>query len=1235
MDKNTPNIYENENSISNQEENINKNFYRRRSTNEEIKNNLLININEYKLNLYSLINKINSSKKIFSKRKENEYILNQLLISSKLNKSTKLLSFLLIFYLNKEDKNQVHYLNYLFSRIIKLSSELNCNLDLENYIFSKDSSFLIDQNNLFYSKNNIFKLKQMINSKNSELNKTIDNLIKDINKNIKIYLDQRKNEFLNRAIMDDNRMNQLDTIINKLCNGKMDISENAEVFYINKKWIFKTKLFLDTLINARKGDVENLLLEEYFSIDKVYSSFLGKQNNSKLKNYYGIVFPGPINNYELIDMKDYWIDPIDSEENILIDKNVVLNEDYCLLEENDWNFLKDIFGVTNEIKRNKIDEQLYKNKIIIFEPRLRLEENKNFLKKRIIQINSNSTVKDFKIKIIRCLNYEINRVDYNNKSLYEENDVVFFAINKKNRDLLIEMCIAFTHNNKIYDSLYIQQIKTDNNEELIKNVFNNYNQKNYYLIAEIVSKNNKKRFIHPIISELDIRNIYNCSVCGEQLNFIEKYNCDLCNLSFYCSKECANTSGEHKILHEYLNKIYIKKFDIKPFLEERIQSKDKNALKGCIGLERNKSSSCINSIIQILSNTKDLTKYFLNNNYMNDINIIDSLTTKDTLVNKYINLIREMWMGTKGNKKDKNLEIFHKEFIQLLIKKIKIETNNNNPNFNNILEILKFILLEFHNELNRYINTEKIVNQEYNEEYGIEDDIKKDNSIINDLFRGIYQSSLSCSRCGNVSMIYDFFLYILLPIPKKNNNLIIKYFSEFECKNMRYVMDETSTIKSLKDKAIKNISDKISHLLHIMSLTELIDVTAFDNEDEKVLTYTAMYNSLELVQFDKNKVLTKVYSTQIQPEESTTTPKEGNEDKNIKKEENNDFNIYLSKIFRDNNDAELVFYEKSVIDRECINIYVYPFIFDDKEKDDKSNKYKDKLFNVYPIAVSVKLSLILDNLQYAVNVRLRDILLDHFKEESERLDKIYIELSYPHYFCNSSFYSQANCLLCKEKKKNSLFCDLFSYIDRNKTIKDLMNLFEYPKQPIIFLARCKYYDTKKQIYSNMNSFPLDTPIKKSQDNKLDIYDCFEIYTKKESLNDMEWPCESCNSNQIPEKQLLIYKPPLYLIIQFDRFSFRKSLSIFNNYGIDDSLITFPINKLDLGEYVEGPDKNKAKYNLYGAIYREISVKSDYIYAVCKNNKQWIMYKDSKVGVAKEIVNKNAHFLFYKRQDIND
>ena len=191
-----------------------------------------------------------------------------------------------------------------------------------------------------------------------------------------------------------------------------------------------------------------------------------------------------------------------------------------------------------------------------------------------------------------------------------------------------------------------------------------------------------------------------------------------------------------------------------------------------------------------------------------------------------------------------------------------------------------------------------------------------------------------------------------------------------------------------------------------MSLTELIDVTAFDNEDEKVLTYTAMYNSIELVQFDKNKILTKVYMTDIKPDS----------DNKVKKNENNDFNLQLSKIYKENNDAELVFYERSVVDKDCINIYVYPFMYNDKEK---LNKNKDKLFNVYPIAISAKPTLIIGNLVYLINVRIRDLLLEHFKEESERREINYIELVYPHFFYNCSYYSQANCFLCKERNTSS------------------------------------------------------------------------------------------------------------------------------------------------------------------------------------------------------------------------
>ena len=1198
-------------------ENINEN--KRRPANEELINNK----SEYNLNLFYLINKVFKYKNDPTQTVENEYILNLLLMSSKLNKSNKLICLLLLFSLIQKEKKDIDFINYLFSKITKISFTQEKNPNFEHYINLKESFFL-KNNNIFYSKKYFLQLKQMIVNNNCDLNtlNTIENTHKDIVVRMNSYLKKSHNKFSNRNIMSDELINRLKNIIGQLCEEKYEISENSPIYLINKNWVFRAKLFIEPFIEARKDNIEQLLIEESFHKDKVYDSFIGKNDNNKmLKNYYGIVYPGPINTYELIELKDYWIDPINIEENILIKNDLIINKDYFLIGENDWNDLTNIFEATNTIKLKKKDYNLYQIKMLIIEPILRSKVYQNLLKKKVIQINSESTIKDFKNKIIRCINYEIKKTDFNeNDILYKDLDVIFYFVRKQNKDILIEICLSFTNQNKYYDSLYIQKIKYNSDNELIKDVFNYYDKKNYFLIAEIIENKNPKIFIHPITLENNNSNIYNCSICGEQLNLIEKYNCDLCNLSLFCSNQCANISGEHKILHEYLNKIYVKKFEIKSFLEEKLNTK-KEDLKGRTGLDRGKNNSCINSIIQCLLNNSDLTKYFINDWYIKDINITEFFDSKNTFVSKYNDLIREMWISNK------KLEFCHKEFVRLLIKKLKIDPNDNSC-MNNTHEILLFILNNLHKELNRFINNEKIKNQEeLNSDNIISSIIKKENSIITDLFQGIYESILSCSNCGNVSMIYDFFNYIMLPIPKKNNNLIIKYFNEFECKYMRYVMEDISTIKDLKDKAIRNISDKIKHIIHIMSLTELIDVTAFDFEDEKILTYATIYNSIELVQFDKNKILTKVFSTKIKPPKTNTNNKV---EENIKQYEKNDLDLELSKIYREN-DIELVFYEKSVIDKKCINIYVYPYIYNEKEK---FNKNKDNLFNIYPIAISVKTSLILKNFEYLVNVKLRELLIDHFKEESEKREINYIELVYPHYFYNCSYYSQTNCFLCKEKKKNNLFCPLFSeLITKDNSIKDLMQIFEYPKQPIFFLAKCKYYDVKKKNYSNMNSFPIDDIKSKSTENKIDIYDCFELYTKKESIIGMDWFCESCNSIQVAQKQLLIYRPPLYLILQFDRIQNNKKNNYWNNYGIDDTLINFPINNLDLQEYVEGPDKNKAIYNLYGVIYREVSVRNDYNYSVCKNNRKWVMYKDSKCLGTNLIVNKNAHFLFYKRKDL--
>ena len=113
-------------------------------------------------------------------------------------------------------------------------------------------------------------------------------------------------------------------------------------------------------------------------------------------------------------------------------------------------------------------------------------------------------------------------------------------------------------------------------------------------------------------------------------------------------------------------------------------------------------------------------------------------------------------------------------------------------------------------------------------------------------------------------------------------------------------------------------------------------------------------------------------------------------------------------------------------------------------------------------------------------------------------------------------------------------------------------------------------------------------------------------------------------------QLIFYNLPIYLIIQIDRFALKK---INNKNNVDNTLISFTINDLDLSKYVEGSEKNKEKYkyNLFAVIYKEISTKNDFTYCCCKNGKEWVLFKDNKVQKFNDLINKNVHLLFYKRE----
>ena len=88
--------------------------------------------------------------------------------------------------------------------------------------------------------------------------------------------------------------------------------------------------------------------------------------------------------------------------------------------------------------------------------------------------------------------------------------------------------------------------------------------------------------------------------------------------------------------------------------------------------------------------------------------------------------------------------------------------------------------------------------------------------------------------------------------------------------------------------------------------------------------------------------------------------------------------------------------------------------------------------------------------------------------------------------------------------------------------------------------------------------------------------------------------------------------------------------------LNQILISFPLDDLDLSKYVIGYKKNSYKYELYGICNHMGSVMGGHYTAFVKNaTNEWIHYNDSNVNVitnVETIVSPMAYCLFYRKKN---
>ncbi|XP_003514428.1 ubiquitin carboxyl-terminal hydrolase 2 isoform X1 [Cricetulus griseus] len=185
--------------------------------------------------------------------------------------------------------------------------------------------------------------------------------------------------------------------------------------------------------------------------------------------------------------------------------------------------------------------------------------------------------------------------------------------------------------------------------------------------------------------------------------------------------------------------------------------------QGLAGL-RNLGNTCfMNSILQCLSNTRELRDYCLQRLYMRDLGHTSNAHT--ALMEEFAKLIQTIWTSSPND------VVSPSEF--------KTQIQRYAPRFvgynqQDAQEFLRFLLDGLHNEVNRVTvrpkpspeNLDHLPDDEKGRQMWRKY-LEREDSRIGDLFVGQLKSSLTCTDCGYCSTVFDPFWDLSLPIAKR------------------------------------------------------------------------------------------------------------------------------------------------------------------------------------------------------------------------------------------------------------------------------------------------------------------------------------------------------------------------------------------------------------------------------------------------------------------------------------
>ena len=632
----------------------------------------------------------------------------------------------------------------------------------------------------------------------------------------------------------------------------------------------------------------------------------------------------------------------------------------------------------------------------------------------------------------------------------------------------------------------------------------------------------------------------------------------------------------------------------------------KNVNHGVCGGHNLGNTCFMNSSIACLSNCSELTAYFLTEKFKQNINKKNKQGLQGKLAYAWYDLLKQYWT-TKTRTGDPSA------VKSTVAKKVKKFAGYGQQDSNEFMTEFLSILNE---DLNKSDKKEyKELKEKGNDETELDCakrfwdlHLKRNDSIITDLFCGLLKSNVVCSECGFNNITFDPFNTLTLAIPNRNyiKERIDKYMDTSLFYIPKYCFGKSCTlaIHVPKDIKYKDLGQEINKLDKFgYKLDKLIYIKVSDSKLKNIMDLNEEKgNKAEYIfAFDD---LRKNENTKIIP-------------------------LYMYKSESISAFPRILFLQENATFAELKKqIYYYarnfitsPYTKNEEEKDSLDNKLQH-LKNNNELKTEEREKYINDSIEL-IDKEFNKIFVED--KDKEELNEYFND--FPYKITLTKTFEDTNHITLFEGKNNLESLKELNITTDEDSIKSLLENKDYCIN-IILKHKSKYSISKINLNSCVSFQGKDVGARVKEINLDDLLDYFCSDEHLEKGN--EWKCGNCHKKVNITKKFSIFYVPKLLIICLKRFA--KSGY---GYGKDDTHINFPIENLDMGKYICGPDKDHSKYDLFAVSQHYGGCGGGHYTAVCKNIAgNWYSYNDSSVSStsASSAITSAAYVLFYRRKN---